>query len=55
MTNKSIGCTVAECKHHAKIESFCSLNYIDVVKHTGTATSVECTDCGSFESENRTI
>ncbi len=50
-TNRSIGCNVIECKHHAKTESYCSLNHIDVVKHTGTATTVECTDCGSFEPQ----
>ncbi len=52
-TNKSIGCKVTECKHHAKSESYCSLNHIDVVKHTNTAKTVECTDCGSFVAESR--
>lgn len=47
--NKSIGCNVTECRHHAKNESYCSLGRIIVVKHTGLATSPECTDCGSFE------
>ncbi|KAB3525916.1 DUF1540 domain-containing protein [Alkaliphilus serpentinus] len=49
--NKSIGCTVNECKYHAKNESFCSLDHINVVKHTNRATNPEATDCGSFETE----
>lgn len=50
--NKSIGCTVSECKYHAKQDNFCSLNQIKVVKHENKAKSVECTDCGSFEADN---
>ena len=49
--NKSIGCTVNECRYHAKNESFCSLDNINVVKHTNKATNKEATDCGSFEAE----
>jgi hypothetical protein len=47
--NKSIGCTVNECQYHAKQESYCSLDHINVVKHTGHATNQEATDCGSFK------
>lgn len=50
-TNKSIGCTVNECRFHAKKESFCSLDHINVVKHQSRATDQEATDCGSFELE----
>lgn len=46
--NKSIGCTVTECKYHAKKDSYCSLDHINVVKHTNTATDSHSTDCGSF-------
>lgn len=49
--NKSIGCIVNECKFHAKKESYCSLDHINVVKHHERATSKEATDCGSFEAE----
>lgn len=48
--NKSIGCTVNECIHHAKQESYCSLDHINVVKHHTTANSQESTDCGSFQA-----
>lgn len=49
--NKSIGCTVNECKYHAKEQAYCSLDRIEVVKHNNTVNSQEGTDCGSFESE----
>lgn len=48
--NKSIGCTVTECKFHAKEKSYCSLENINVVKHESVAKTKECTDCGSFQS-----
>lgn len=47
--NDSIGCNVTECKYHAKNEDFCTLEQIKVVKHELKASSVGCTDCGSFE------
>ncbi|WP_099189997.1 DUF1540 domain-containing protein [Tepidibacter mesophilus] len=50
--NSSIGCTVDECKYHAKTVQKCSLDEIQVVKHTTNATSKEATDCGSFEREH---
>jgi len=47
--NSSIGCTVSECRFHARGQSYCTLNKINVVKHE-PADSFECTDCGSFET-----
>lgn len=49
--NESIACTVDECKYHCKEDNYCTLDQIKVVKHEGNARTVECTDCGSFESE----
>ncbi|WP_425447075.1 DUF1540 domain-containing protein [Dethiothermospora halolimnae] len=49
--NKSIGCTVNECKYHAKSDSYCSLDHINVVKHHSSAKNQEATDCGSFEMQ----
>lgn len=46
--NDSIGCIVNECKFHAKSESYCTLDKIQVVKHEQLAKDVQCTDCGSF-------
>ena len=47
--NESIGCIVTECKYHNKNKNYCTLDQIQVTKHEGTAHTVECTDCGSFE------
>ncbi|HWQ77622.1 MAG TPA: DUF1540 domain-containing protein [Anaerovoracaceae bacterium] len=47
--NSSIGCTVTECRFHGKSEDYCTLSKIEVVKHSGTAETVEQTDCGSFK------
>lgn len=50
--NKHIGCSVTECKHHAKSEPYCTLDHINVVKSdsmtNSTAQSQCCTDCASF-------
>lgn len=51
MENKSIGCSVTECKHHSGNESYCTLNKIQVKKHGNGACTVECTDCQSFETK----
>ncbi len=46
--NSSIGCSVTECKFHCKDDNYCTLNKIEVAKHSQMANSVEQTDCGSF-------
>lgn len=46
--NDSIGCSVSECKFHAKSDRYCTLEQIQVVKHEQMAKDVQCTDCGSF-------
>lgn len=48
-TCASIGCTVTECKHHAKSAQLCNLNYIQVGKSKVNADCKECTECDSFE------
>ncbi|EJP6473890.1 DUF1540 domain-containing protein [Clostridium botulinum] len=50
--NDSIGCNVHECKYHAQNTDYCTLNKINVTKHEPEAKSVQCTDCGSFESSH---
>lgn len=47
--NKSIQCTVDECKYHAVDNEYCTLDKILVSKHEDIATDVRCTDCESFE------
>ena len=49
--NDNIGCNVTECKNHSNKENYCALDKIQVVKHSGSATTVEQTDCGSFQSK----
>jgi len=49
--NDSIGCIVTECKYHCKDDNYCTLEKIEVTKHEGSAKTVECTDCGSFERQ----
>lgn len=47
--NSSIGCTVTECKYHCNEDNYCTKEKIHVIKHSATAKTTECTDCGSFE------
>ena len=46
--NKSIGCSVQQCKHHSGTENFCTLSSIKVGTHEANPKMVECTDCESF-------
>ncbi|MCX7772147.1 MAG: DUF1540 domain-containing protein [Clostridia bacterium] len=50
--NRSIGCSVTECKYHAKNEQLCSLDQIHVDRNVTNAASEERdTECASFEKE----
>ena len=46
--NKSIQCTVTNCKHHCNSVNYCSLNTIQVGTHENNPTQDQCTDCQSF-------
>ncbi len=46
--NKSIGCTVSQCRHHCNVSNNCTLDKIEVGTHESNPTKVECTDCESF-------
>lgn len=48
--NNSIGCTVCECTYHCKEDNYCTLNKIEVTKHSSNATTPECTDCSNFKA-----
>ncbi|NLM76273.1 MAG: DUF1540 domain-containing protein [Clostridiaceae bacterium] len=50
-TNRSIGCTVTECRYHAKNENYCSLDDIQVAKKVSQAQTERDTECASFEKE----
>ena len=47
--NRSIKCTVDQCKYNNEKESYCSLESIKVGTHESNPTMSECTDCQSFE------
>ncbi|MCY6485253.1 DUF1540 domain-containing protein [Clostridium aestuarii] len=49
--NNSIHCTVTECKFHCNSDNYCVLSEINVVKNINIASSIECTDCGSFQKK----
>ena len=50
--NKSIECTVVQCKNHCGNENYCSLNAIKVGTHEANPTENKCTDCESFEKKS---
>ncbi len=47
--NRSIQCTVAQCKYHCGAENYCSLDKIMVGTHEADPTAKQCTDCMSFD------
>lgn len=47
--NKSIKCSVQQCKYHNNHEDYCSLDCIKVGTHEENPTVNQCTDCESFE------
>lgn len=46
--NRSIKCTIKQCKYHDFKDDYCTLNQITVGTHELNPTKVECTDCKSF-------
>ena len=46
--NRSIQCSVENCKHHCSQGNFCSLNCIRVGTNETNPTVPECTNCQSF-------
>lgn len=47
--NRSIECTVTNCRNHCNNANFCSLERILVGTHEADPTMDQCTDCKSFE------
>ena len=47
--NKSIECTVEQCRHHCGDVDYCALSSINVGTHEANPTQTECVDCNSFE------
>jgi hypothetical protein len=50
--NRSIECSVEQCKYHCKSDDYCSLDSIMVGTHESNPTVPECTDCRSFEAQS---
>ena len=46
--NKSIKCTVGNCKYNVKSEGYCSLDVVKIGTHEANPTECQCTDCNSF-------
>lgn len=46
--NRSIQCTVTQCKHHCGSENYCSLGQVQIGTHETDPSVKECTDCMSF-------
>lgn len=49
-TNPSIACTVSNCTHHAKDQSYCTLNTIHVGCCGKEGTNCASTECDSFKA-----
>ena len=49
--NRSIQCSVTQCKHHCDTENYCSLEQIQVGTHEADPTVKLCTDCMSFDKK----
>ena len=46
--NKSIACSVTQCRHHCEWEDYCSLDRVQIGCHECSPTVDQCTDCLSF-------
>ncbi|MBQ9964131.1 MAG: DUF1540 domain-containing protein [Clostridia bacterium] len=49
--NKSIHCSVEQCRYHCGSDNYCSLNAIQVGTHEKDPTVCQCVDCQSFEKK----
>jgi len=49
--NKSINCSVHQCRFHCMGEDYCSLDNIRIASHEPNPTVEECTDCMSFKKK----
>lgn len=47
--NKSIKCTVSQCRNHCGNADYCALDAISVGTHEANPTETQCVDCNSFE------
>lgn len=50
--NKSIQCTVTQCRNHCSSQDYCSLDTVQIGTHECNPTMDQCTDCMSFILKN---
>ncbi len=53
--NKSIQCSVEDCRYHCKNHDYCSLDTVHIGTHEHTPETEKCTDCLSFSAKTETI
>ncbi len=49
--NKSIHCSVEQCRHHCNSSDYCTLGTVNIGTHEPNPTMCECVDCKSFEKK----
>ncbi len=49
--NKSIHCSVEQCRHHCTSADYCTLDTVSIGTHESNPTMCECVDCESFEKK----
>ncbi|MBQ1659827.1 MAG: DUF1540 domain-containing protein [Clostridia bacterium] len=47
--NRSIQCTVEQCRHHCSNCNYCSLDKVLIGTHESNPSQSQCTDCLSFD------
>ena len=53
--NKSIQCSVEDCRYHCKNHDYCSLDTVHIGTHEHTPETEKCPDCLSFSAKTETI
>ncbi len=49
--NKSIHCSVEQCRHHCGNANYCTLDTVSIGTHEPNPTEAKCVDCNSFEKK----
>ncbi len=49
--NKSIHCSVKQCRHHCNASNYCTLEAVTIGTHEANPTECQCVDCNSFEKK----
>lgn len=49
--NKSIRCSVEQCRYHCDTANYCTLETVSIGTHEANPTEKKCVDCNSFEKK----